>query len=156
MSKNIKFYACKYENIFKEHITPQINNNLTAVNREYFVCFLVITMHVLGSCEASAQYSPINFFVNLFHSKNSNLPHCFSDLIHTEYRKLHKNNGHSPFVSPSIMRSSVGQCRNIRFRQLSASHVIITSVYGIIIVIIIIIIGFGLRFYSIPSHSCLD
>ena len=88
----------------------------------------MITMHVLGSCEASAQYSPINFFVNLFHSKNSNLPHCFSDLIHTEYRKLHKNNGHSPFVSPSIMRSSVGQCRNIRFRQLSASHVIITSV----------------------------
>ena len=86
-------------------------------------------MHVLGSCEASAQYSPINFFVNLFHSKNSNLPYCFSDLIHTEYRKLHKNNGHSPFVSPSIMRSSVGQCRNIRFRQLSASHVIITSVY---------------------------
>ena len=84
-------------------------------------------MHVLGSCEASAQYSPINFFVNLFHSKNSNLPHCFSDLIHTEYRKLHKNNGHLPFVSPSIMRSSVGQCRNIRFRQLSASHVIITS-----------------------------
>ena len=86
-------------------------------------------MHVLGSCEAPAQYSPINFFVNLFHSKNSNLPHCFSDLIHTEYRKLHKNNGHSPFVSPSIMRSSVGQCRNIRFRQLSASHVIITSEY---------------------------
>ena len=84
-------------------------------------------MHVLGSCEASAQYSPINFFVNLFHSKNSNLLHCFSDLIHIEYRKLHKNNGHSPFVSPSIMRSSVGQCRNIRFRQLSASHVIITS-----------------------------
>ena len=86
-------------------------------------------MHVLESCEASAQYSPINFFVNLFHSKNSNLPHCFSDLIHTEYRKLHKNNGHSPFVLPSIMRSSVGQCRNIRFRQLSASHVIITSEY---------------------------
>ena len=85
-------------------------------------------MHVLGSCGASAQYSPINFFVNLFHSKNSNLPYCFSDLIHTEYRKLHKNNGHSPFVLPSIMRSSVGQCRNIRFRQLSASHVIITSV----------------------------
>ena len=27
------------------------------------------------------------------------------------------------------MRSSVGQCRNTRFRQLSASHVIITSVY---------------------------
>ena len=27
------------------------------------------------------------------------------------------------------MRSSVGQCRNIRFRQLSASHVIISSVY---------------------------
>ena len=25
------------------------------------------------------------------------------------------------------MRSSVGQCRNIRFRQLYASHVIITS-----------------------------
>ena len=97
------------------------------MNREYFVCFLVITMHVLESCEASAQYSPINFFVNLFHSKNSNLPQCFSDLIHTEYRKLHKNNGHSPFVLPSIMRSSVGQCRNIRFRQLSASHVIITS-----------------------------
>ena len=84
-------------------------------------------MHVLGSCEASTQYLPINFFVNLFHSKNSNLPNCFSDLIHTEYRKLHKNNGHSPFVLPSIMRSSVGQCRNIRFRQLSASHVIITS-----------------------------
>ena len=100
------------------------------MNREYFVCFLVITMHVLGSCEASAQYSPINFFVNLFHSQNSNLPHCFSDLIHTEYRKLHKNNGHSPFVSPSVMRSSVGQCRNIRFRQLSASHVIITSEYA--------------------------
>ena len=127
MSKNIKFCACKYENIFKQHITPQINNNLTAVNREYFVCFLVITMHVLGSCEASAQYLPINFFVNLFHSKNSNLPHCFSDLIHIEYRKLHKNNGQSPFVLPSIMRSSVGQCHNIRFRQLSASHVIITS-----------------------------
>ena len=89
-------------------------------------------MHVLGSCEASAQYSPINFFVNLFHSKNSNLPDCFSDLIHTEYRKLHKNNGHSPFVSPSIMRSSVGQCRNIRFRQLSASHVIITSESGVL------------------------
>ena len=84
-------------------------------------------MHVLESCEASAQYSPINFFVNLFQCKNSNLPHCFSDLIHTEYRKMHKNNGHSPFVLPSIMRSSVGQCRNIRFRQLSASHVIITS-----------------------------
>ena len=66
-------------------------------------------------------------FVNLFHSKNSNLPHCFSDLIHTEYRKLHKNNGHSPFFLPPIMRSSVGQCRNIRFRQLYASHVIITS-----------------------------
>ena len=127
MSKNIKFCACKYENIFKQHITPQINNNLTAVYHEYFVCFLVITMHVLGSCEASAQYSPINFFVNLFHSKNSNLPYCFCDLIHTEYGKLHKNNGHSPFVSPSIMRSSVGQCRNIRFRQVSASHVIITS-----------------------------
>ena len=88
-------------------------------------------MFFLGSCEASAQYSPINFFVNLFHSKNSNLPDCFSDLIHTEYRKLHKNNGHSPFVSPSIMRSSVGQCRNIRFRQLSASHVIITSESGV-------------------------
>ena len=67
------------------------------------------------------------FFVNLFHSKNTNLPHCFSDLIHTEYRELHKNNGHSPFFLPPIMRSSVGQCRNIRFRQLYASHVIITS-----------------------------
>ena len=96
------------------------------MNREYFVCLLVIIMHVLGSCEACAQYSPINFFVNLFHSKNSNLPHCFSDLIHTEYRKLHKNNGHSPFFLQPIMRSSVGQCRNIRFRQLYASHVIIT------------------------------
>ena len=69
----------------------------------------------------------ISFFVNLFHSKNSNLPHCFTDLIHTEYRKLHKNNGHSRFVLPPIMRSSVGQCRNIRFRQMYASHVIITS-----------------------------
>ena len=97
------------------------------MNGEYFVCLLVITMHVLGSCEASTQYSPINFFVNLFHSKNSNLPHCFSDLIHTEYRKLHKNNGYSPFFLPPIMRSSVGQCRNIRLRQLYASHVIITS-----------------------------
>ena len=84
-------------------------------------------MHVLGFCEASAQYSPINFFVNLFHSKYSNIPHCFSDLIHTEYRKLHKNNGHSPFFLTPIMRSSVGQCRNIRFRQLYAGHVIITS-----------------------------
>ena len=84
-------------------------------------------MHVWGSCEASAQYSPINVFVNLFHSKNSNLSRCFSDLIHTEYRKLHKNNGHSPFFLPPIMRSSIGQCRNIRFRQLYASHVIITS-----------------------------
>ena len=104
--------------------------HLTAVNWEHFVCLLVITMHVLGSCETSAQYSPINFFVNLFHSKNSNLPHCFSDLIHTKYRKLHKNNGHSPFVLPPIMRSSVGQCRNIRFRQLYASHVIITCAYA--------------------------
>ena len=86
-------------------------------------------MHVLGSYEASAQYSPINFFVNLFHSKNSNLPHCFSDPIHTEYRNLHKSNGRSPFFLPPIMRSSVGQCRNIRFRQLYASHVIITSGY---------------------------
>ena len=84
-------------------------------------------MHVLGSCEASAQYSAINFFVNLFHSQNSNLPHCFSDLIHTEYRKLHKNNGHSPFFLPPIMRLSEGQCRNIRFRLLYASHVIITN-----------------------------
>ena len=100
-------------------------------------------MHVLGSCEASAQYSPINFFVNLFHSKNSNLPHCFSDLIHTEYRKLLKNNGHSPFVLPSIMRSSVGQCRNIRFRQLSASHVIITSEKG-----------FLQKRHSRPRNSC--
>ena len=127
MNKNIKFCACKYENIFQQHTIPQINNNLTAVNREYFVCLLVITMHVLGSCKAFAQYSPINFFVNLFHSKNSNLPHCFSDLIYKEYRKSHKNNGHSPFFLPPIMRSSVGQCRNIRFRQLYASHVIITS-----------------------------
>ena len=69
----------------------------------------------------------ISFFVNLFYSKNSNLPHCFTDLIHTEYRKLHKTNGHSPFVLPPIMRSSVGQCRNTRFRQMYASHVIITS-----------------------------
>ena len=45
-------------------------------------------------------------------------------LIH---RKLHKNNGHSPFFLPPIMRSSVGQCRNIRFWQLYTSHVIITS-----------------------------
>ena len=127
MNKNIKFCACKYENIFEYHITPQINNNLTAVNREYFVCLFMITIHVLESYEASAQYSPINFFVNLFHIKNSNLPHCFSELIHTDYRKLHKNNGHSPFFLPPIMRSSVGQCRNIRFRQLYASHVIITS-----------------------------
>ena len=88
-------------------------------------------MHVLGSCKAFAQYSPINFFVNLFHSKNSNLHHCFSDLIHTEYRKSHKDNGHSPFFLPPIMRSSVGQCRNIRFRQLYASHVIIISAYVI-------------------------
>ena len=87
-------------------------------------------MHILGSCEASSQFAPIIFFVNLFHSKNSNLPHCFSDLIHTEYRKLHKNNGHSPFFLPPIVRSSVGQCRNIRFRQLYASHVIITSDKG--------------------------
>ena len=57
----------------------------------------------------------------------ASLPHCFSDLIHTEYRKLHKNNGHSHFFLPPIMRSSVGQCRNIQFRQLYASHVIITS-----------------------------
>ena len=84
-------------------------------------------MHFSGSCEASAQYLPINVFVNLFHSKNSNLPHCFSDLIHPEYRELHNNNGHSPFFLPPIMRSSVGQCRNIRFRQLYASLVIITS-----------------------------
>ena len=97
------------------------------MNREYFICLLVITMHVLGSCEASAQYSPINFFVNLFHNKKSNLPYRFSDLIHTEYRNLHTNNGHSPSVLPPIMRSSVGQCRNIRFRQLYASHVIFTS-----------------------------
>ena len=55
----------------------------------------------------------------------------FSDLIHTEYRKLHKNNGHSPFSLPPIMRSSVGQCRNIRFRQLYASHVIITYTYHV-------------------------
>ena len=91
-------------------------------------CLFVGDNHaLLGSCGTSAQYSPTNFFVNLFHSKNSILPHCFSDLIHTEYRKLHKNNGHSTFFLPPIMRSSVGQCRNIRFRQLYASHVIITS-----------------------------
>ena len=79
-------------------------------------------MHVLGSCEASAQYSPVNVFVNLFHRKYSNLPHCFSDLIHTEYRKLHKNNGHSPVFLPPIMRSSEGLCRNIRYRQLYATR----------------------------------
>ena len=84
-------------------------------------------MHVLGSCEASTQYSPINFFVYLLHSKTSNIPYCFGDLIHTEYRKLHKINDHSPFFGPPIMRPSVGQCRNIRFRQLYARHVIITS-----------------------------
>ena len=39
----------------------------------------------------------------------------------------HKNKGHLPFFLQPIMRSSVGQCRNIRFRQLYASHVIITS-----------------------------
>ena len=105
-------------------------------------------MHVLGSCGASAQYSPINFFVNLFHSKNSNLPHCFSDLIHTEYRKLHKNNGHSPFVLPSIMRSSVGQCRNIRFRQLSASHVIITSEC-----MYVVIVGISKVMMMMPKNS---
>ena len=46
-----------------------------------------------------------------------------------DYRSLnsHKNKGHSPFFLPPIMRSSVGQCRNIRFRQLYASHVITTS-----------------------------
>ena len=43
----------------------------------------------------------------------------------------HKNKGHSPFFLPPIMRLSVGQCRNIRFRQLYASHVIITSVLDI-------------------------
>ena len=41
----------------------------------------------------------------------------------------HKNKGHSALFLPPIMRSSVGQCRNIRFRQLYTSHVIITSVY---------------------------
>ena len=66
MNKSIKFCACTYENIFEQHITPKKNNNLTAVNREYFGCLLVITMHVLGSCEASAQYSPINFFCKPF------------------------------------------------------------------------------------------
>ena len=91
-------------------------------------CLFVGDTHArFGVLQASAQYSPISFFVNHFHSKNSNLPHSFSDLIHTEYRILHKNNGHSPFFLPPIMRSSVGQCRNIRFRQLYASHVIITS-----------------------------
>ena len=44
----------------------------------------------------------------------------------------HKNKGHSPFFLPPIMRSSVGQCCNIRFRQLYASHVIITSEYGML------------------------
>ena len=39
MNKNIKFCACKYENIIELNITPQINNNLTAVNREYFCLF---------------------------------------------------------------------------------------------------------------------
>ena len=77
MNKNIKLCACKYENIFEQLITPQIYNNLTAVNREYFVCLLVITMHVLGSCVASAQYSPIDFFVNLFHSRKSEPPSSF-------------------------------------------------------------------------------
>ena len=43
----------------------------------------------------------------------------------------HKNKGHTPFFLPPIMRLSVGQCRNIRFRQLYASHVIITSVLDI-------------------------
>ena len=118
-------------------------------------------MHVLGSCEASAQYSPINFFVNLFLSKNSNLPDCFSDLIHTEYRKLHKNNGHSPFVSPSIMRSSVGQCRNIRFRQLSASHVIITSEHASqtsnsLFVVVTIIPLHRFRFWYYGSPDCVN
>ena len=49
--------------------------------------------------------------------------------MHQSSLNSHKNKGHSPFFFPSIMRSSVGQCRNIRFRQLSASHVIITSAY---------------------------
>ena len=53
MNKNIKLCARKYENIFEQHITPQVNNNWTAVNREYFVCLLVITMQVLVSYEAS-------------------------------------------------------------------------------------------------------
>ena len=48
--------------------------------------------------------------------------------MHQSSLNSHKNKGHSPFFFPPIMRSSVGQCRNIRFRQLSASHVIITSV----------------------------
>ena len=48
--------------------------------------------------------------------------------MHQSSFNSHKNKGHSPFFFPPIMRSSVGQCRNIRFRQLSASHVIITSV----------------------------
>ena len=57
---------------------------------------------------------------------------CFdlSKRMHQSSFTSHKNKGHSPFFFPPIMRSSVGQCRNIRFRQLSASHVIITSVYG--------------------------
>ena len=63
-------------------------------------------------------------FCKPFPKQEFELPHCFSDLIHTEYRKLHKNYGHSSFFLPPIMRSTVGQCRNIRFRQLYASHVI--------------------------------
>ena len=90
MNKNIMFCACKYENIFKQHISPKINNNLTAVNREFFVCLLVITMHVLGFAKHLLNIHQSTFFVNLFHSKNSNLAHCFSDQIYTEYRKLHK------------------------------------------------------------------
>ena len=49
--------------------------------------------------------------------------------MHQSSLNSHKNKGYSPFFFPPIMRSSVGQCRNIRFRQLFASHVIITSGY---------------------------
>ena len=48
----------------------------------------------------------------------------------------HKNKGHSPFFLPPIMRSSVGQCRNIRFRQLYASHVIITIELGLLVLLL--------------------
>ena len=50
--------------------------------------------------------------------------------MHQSSLNSHKNEGHSPFFLPPIMRSSVGQCRNIRFRQLYASPMIITSAYA--------------------------